>query len=152
MEHGPITPQLAADFLLAAVFAIEAMRKQRNWALLHANNRGTTPVFWGCYALTLLALNADIPSPAATGAEIAWIGVGAAVAGLGAHLDATVAAARRVGLDWGRTGRRGKLVLWVGAAAASTNVIVTLSVAVAMLAATGISAAESSGKPALDRR
>ena len=55
MTHFSLTPQLIADLLVAAFFLIEALRPRR--AAPHRTDRGTTVVFWGCYVITLLALN-----------------------------------------------------------------------------------------------
>jgi hypothetical protein len=119
---------------------------------------GTTPVFWGCYLVTLLALNVPAPAPVTAEPPVGWIGVIAAAGGL-ARIVATLAATCSAGARPGDTVRlpdsRGNLVFWIGAAAASLNVIAILTVAVAMLAATGVRrSAETarSGQPAASSR
>ncbi len=137
------TPQVVADLLIAMFAAIEALRWRRAGTMTTRADRGTTLVFWGCYAITLLALNATIPSPVAVAPQIGWIGTIFAACGLAARIGiaraeglfpGTVPALRR------RANRRldalGNLVLWIGAAAASENLIVVLTVTVAMLPAT----------------
>ena len=148
MKHALFAPWVAADLLLVAFFAVEVLRWRRNWMPVPAANRGTATVFWGCYLVALLALNWDIPSPVALGPEIAWLGVAAAAAGLCARIAATIGAARRGRPPEGdarHSDRLGRLVLWIGAASASGNAIAALTVAVAMLAATGVLASESKG-------
>jgi hypothetical protein len=159
MEHALLTPQLAADLLLLSFFAVEVLRWRRNWLPVAAANRGTATVFWGCYLVALFTLNWDIPSPVALGPEISWLGVAAASAGLCARIAATINAARRGGppeADMRHSDQLGRLVLWIGAASASANAIAALTVAVAMLAATGVLASDSRerslGDPRPDER
>jgi len=141
MEHLGFTPQLVADVLVVAFFLTGTLRRHRGWPPLQQSGRGTALVFRGCYAITLIALNFTAPAPVTAAPPVGWIGVLAAAGGL-ARVVATLAAARPRGAP-GRGMRRhpdslGNLVFWIGAAAASLNVIAMLTVAVAMLAATGV--------------
>src|SRR5262245_53505870 len=141
MEHLPLTPHLAADVLVVAFFLTGTLRWRRGWPPLQQSGRGTALVFWGCYAVTLIALNFTAPAPITAALPVGWIGVLAAAGGL-ARVLATLAAEHPAGLSGNGTRRHpdslGNLVFWIGAAAASLNLIAMLTVAVAMLAATGI--------------
>jgi|RhiMethySRZTD1v2_1073278.scaffolds.fasta_scaffold203865_2 hypothetical protein len=151
MTHFSLTPQLIADLLVAAFFLIEALRPRR--AAPHRTDRGTTVVFWGCYVITLLALNSAVPSAVMAAPPVAWIGVIAAAGGLARvaadRLSPVPAALPAREMRW-HAGDLAHLVFWIGAAAASLNVIALLTVAVAMLAATGVTG-RSSGSASAGR-
>ncbi len=140
-----LTPQVTADLLIVAFAAIEALRWRRAGKMTTRADRGTTLVFWGCYAITFLALNVTIPSPAAVAPEIAWIGTLFAACGFVARAGVAWAeglfssaepAPRRAVAGRRRLDSLGNLVLWIGAAGASENLIVVLTVTVALLPAT----------------
>src|SRR5262245_25173569 len=140
MEHFAFTPQLVADVLIVVFFVAGTVRRQRRWPPPQQTRRGTTLVFGGCYAVTLIALNFSLPAPSVA-PPVGWIGVLAAAGGL-ARIVATIAALPPDGLPR-RDVRRypdslGNLAFWIGASAASLNLIAMLTVAVAMLAATGV--------------
>jgi hypothetical protein len=136
-----MTPQLVADLLVVAFFLAEALRWRRQRPPLHRSSRGTTLVFWGCYVITLLALNFTAPSPVTAAPPVAWIGVIAAAGGL-ARIVATLVAMRSAGAPSRETRRFPEslayLVFWIGAVTASLHVIAMLTVTVAMAAATGV--------------
>lgn len=152
------TPQFITDLLIVALAAIETLRWRRAGMMTTRPDRGTTLVFWGCYAITLLALNATIPSPMAAAPQIGWIGTIFAACGLGGRIgvawveglfSGSAPASRRAASGNRRLDLLGNLVLWVGAAAASENLIVVLTVTVAMLPATVLR--NSAEKTALER-
>ena len=151
MAHLPLTPQLVTDLLVVAFFLTGMLgRNRRSSPVLQTPGRGTTLVFGGCYAITLVALNFTAPAPITAAPPVGWIGVLAAAGGL-ARIVATLAAPRPAGVPARRhPDSHGNLVFWVGAAAASLNVIAMLTVTVAMLAATGVrrsAEAAGSGRP-----
>ena len=138
MPHLGLTPQLVADILVVAFFLTGTLRRRRGWPPLQQTGGGTALVFRGCYAVTLVALNFAAPAPLTAPLPVAWLGVLAAVGGL-ARIAATLAAARPACMPVRRhPDSLGNLVFWIGAAAASLNVLAALTVAVAMLAATGV--------------
>ena len=159
MSQTVVTPQLVANLLVAAFAALEVLRWRRAGTMTSRVDRGTTLVFWGCYAIALLALNTTIPSPITTTPQVTWGAVVAASCGLAARIGAALVA--------GTPGRApaplrawaahpyldsfSSVAIWVGATAASGNLIATLTVAVAMLAAIGVRSSEQRG-PGADPR
>ena len=137
-----LTPRLVANLLILAFFANEAVR-WRGARPPAAANDGTTMVFRSCYAIALLALNSPIPSPVMAVAQVVWLGIFAAACGFGALVEATLAMSRQG--DGSATERRGNVVFWIGATAASGNVVAALTVTVLMLAATGVLASAPKG-------
>lgn len=131
MPSFALTPTLIANLLILTYAAMEALRWRLGRQSVSASDRGTTLVFCGCYVIALLALNTTILSPVTAKPLITWIGVATATCGLGLRI-----AARGIG----RLGQPllGHLLLWIGVTTASGNLVAALTVAVAMLAATGV--------------
>src|SRR5262245_3131517 len=147
MAHLSLTPQLLADLLVAAFFVTEALRRRR---APPGRTERTTMVFWGCYVITLLALNSTVPPAVMAAPPVAWIGVIPAAGGPARMAADGLAAMRSAspparGMRW-HAGGLAHIVFWIGAAAASLNVIAMLTVAVAMLAATGVGVSAESGR------
>ena len=138
------------------------------------SDRGTTPLIFGCYALVVDLLFAPNLPGTFFPAAAAWIGVGVAFAGLGLRWWAmailgrfytrtlTTTADQNVIVHgpyrWIRhPGYLGSLLTWVGAAAASRNVLVVILVMVVLvlvyarrIAAEEAMLAEKLGKDHLD--
>ena len=137
-----MTPQITADLLIVIFVLVEVQRRRHAGTMAPRADRGTALVFWGCYAITLLALNFTIPSPVPAALHFGWLGTIIAVCGLGARVGmacadgvfpGSVLAPRPAGSR--RLDFIANLAFWIGAAAASENLIVVLTVTVAMLPA-----------------
>jgi hypothetical protein len=159
MPDALLTPQHVTNLLILAFFANEAVR----WRGAHSPGvagDSATMIFRSCYAIAVLALNSPIPLPVMAAPQIVWMGIFATACGLGALVEATVSMKReaRAAEDgWRHADRRGNLAFWIGATTASGNVIAALTVAVMMLAATGVHASgtvkgRSVGNPRLVNR
>ena len=150
MLDALLTPQHITNLLIVAFFANEAVRWRGARPPRPADD-GTTMVFRSCYAIAILALNSPIPSPVVAVAQVVWLGIFAAACGLGALIEATLAMKKQPRADgWRRSDWRGNVVFWIGATAASGNVVAALTVTVLMLAATGVLASGSKGRPVGD--
>lgn len=132
MPSFALTPSLMANLLILVYVAMAALRWRLGRQFVSASDRGTTLVFCGCYVIALLALNTTVLSSVTTKPLIAWIGVAAAACGLVVRIAARDGTGRR------HTGLLGNLLLWIGVTTASGNLVAALTVAVAMLAATGV--------------
>jgi len=141
-----------------------------------ATDRGTTAMIFGCYAIVVCVLYVPKLPGIALPAVLGWIGIGVAVAGLALRWWAMTVLGRfytrtlittsdqnvvtRGSYRWIRhPGYLGSLMTWVGAAAASLNLIVVILVAGLLLiaywrriSAEEIMLAEKLGRPYVDYR
>ena len=147
-------PSLDPRFMAAVLIAIFAMLEAMRWRhrrsaqlrpVIHTD-RGTTTVLGGCCGITVLALLWPESPPLALAPIGTWAGVVICVCGLGLRSWAAHALQQRD--QAGNTTLRhgpyriilhpnylGNFAFWCGAAMTSGNLVASLTVAVAMLAA-----------------
>jgi protein-S-isoprenylcysteine O-methyltransferase Ste14 len=152
----PLDPHSLANLLIAAFLALETLQWRRGSGVPARTttdpDRGTTAVLVGCYGVVVLVLNwPGLPAPPLP-LRIEWGGIAVAVGGLTLRGWA-IMVMRRHATDSASPSRvqhvirrgpyriirhpayLGSLAMWLGATAASGNVIALVSLTVVMLSA-----------------